>query len=99
MTLIGNFLTVGLNQYTRRVYVGITRQSILWDIHTNKCGSCQLLGHCIVSYEICYLHPLSAVFNEGLCLPCVEVRIFPFFTSDQLSQQKHHFLAHLTTPF
>ena len=46
------------------------------------------------------LHPLSAVFNVGLCLPCIEVRIFPFFTSDQLlSQQKHHFLAHLTTPF
>ena len=38
-----------------RVYIGITRQSILWDIHTNKCGSCQLLGHSIVSYEICYL--------------------------------------------
>ena len=37
------------------VYACIMRQSILWDIHTNKCGSCQLLGHCIVSYGICHL--------------------------------------------
>ena len=38
-----------------RVYAGIMRQSILWDTHTNKCGSCRLLGHCIVSYWICHL--------------------------------------------
>ena len=38
-----------------RVYVGITRQSILWDIHTNKCGSCQLLGHCLMRFVICYI--------------------------------------------
>ena len=31
---------------------GYYETSILWDTHTNKCGSCRLLDHCIVSYGI-----------------------------------------------
>ena len=38
-----------------RVYAGIMSESILWDTHTNKCGSCKLLGHCIVPYETYHL--------------------------------------------
>ena len=30
-------------------------QPVLWVIHTNKCGSVQLLGHHIVPYEIYHL--------------------------------------------
>ena len=59
------------------------RQPILWDMHGNKCGSCQLLGHCIVSYEIYYL--LNCIVAPGLCLPCVEVRIFPLTNKNATS--------------
>ena len=38
-----------------RVHAYIMRQLVLWDIHTNKYGSFQFGGQCIVLYEICYL--------------------------------------------
>ena len=31
-----------------RVYVGIVRQLVLWDIHINKDGSFWFGGHCII---------------------------------------------------
>ena len=40
---------------THRVHACIMRQLVLWDIHTNKYGSFQFGGQCIVLYEICYL--------------------------------------------
>ena len=82
-----------------RVYVGITRQSILWDNGTSILTNVKVANYWVIVLYLMRFVICSAVFNVGLCLPCVEVRIFPFFTSDQLSQQKHHFLAHLTTPF
>ena len=48
-----------LNANRLRVYAGVIRQSIilLWDTHTNKCGSCQLLGHHIgICHLLTYIH-------------------------------------------
>ena len=43
------------NEYTCRVDASIMSRHVLWVIHTNKCGSVQLLGQCIVPYEIYHL--------------------------------------------
>ena len=47
-------------------------QPVLWVIHTNKHGSIQLLGQCIVPYEIYYqtdkLYPLTTVFLSSFIL-------------------------------
>ena len=42
-----------------KVHARILSQPILWVIHTNKHGSIQLLGQCIVPYEI--YHPISRI--------------------------------------
>ena len=42
-----------------KVHARILSQPVLWVIHTNKCGSIQLLGQCIVPYEI--YHPINCI--------------------------------------
>ena len=38
-----------------RVDECVMSQHVLWVIHATKCGRVQLLGQCIVPYEIYYL--------------------------------------------
>ena len=38
-----------------KVDAPIMSRPVLWVIHTNKCGSVQLLGQCIVPYETYHL--------------------------------------------
>ena len=81
----------------RYIDASIMSQPILWVIHTNKCGSIQLLGqYNIVPYEIyhlinCIHYPLYSYLIS--CLLCIETRFFNFWCT---IQQNGYFLAYLT---
>ena len=71
VSLNGKSITLKVHVHAR-----ILSQPILWVIHTNKCGSIQLLGQCIVPYEIYHPYSLPSVFHVILCLLCIEMKIF-----------------------